>query len=459
MSGTTLRGYLPLIALIACIIICLSTGTPLAYGLFAAVLVTVWSVRGLGYTYQQQFQFGWNGLKQTKPVLAILFLVGLLIPLMMMAGTIPAIIYYGLSIVNVDYLFILAFLLTASVAYLLGTSVGTLSTIGLSLIGIAHAAQVPLPMIAGALISGAMVGERFSPLSSSRLLVLASIEADEKIGRFARSTGLAATVATAMLFLLLDLLREKASAGDVISSYQQLLEQYFHVSWLNLIPLLVLLGSFGFRVKAIHALFYGIVASAVLLLFTNPPQGAAFVRAMLYGFELNSQTKLDQLVHGGGMMAILAVLVLISLAGFMNGILNKANLLAPVINRLMGDTVNQVSLVIKSVVLSFIVIVISCNQTIPILVLGASLPERFRQLPQGNELLGRTMLDATLIMPPLVPWNGLAMVMGVTLGISTIETLPYMWFLLLLPLVTILFTRFASSKQVDAMPRQVNQGG
>ncbi|RNB87625.1 sodium:proton antiporter [Brevibacillus fluminis] len=455
----TFRGYLPVLSLIAGIIICLLFNLSLAFGLLAAVLVTLWSVRGLGFSYREQFAFGWGGFTQTKPVLMILGLVGLMIPILMMAGTIPAIIYYGLSIVNVHYLLILSFLLTAGVSYLLGTSVGTLSTIGLSLLGIAHAVQLPLPMIAGALISGAMVGERFSPLSSSRLLVLSSIGGDEQVTRFAKATGLLAMGITAVLFLALDLTRDSVSAAGVIGSFQQLMEQYFQISLLKLIPLLVLVGSFAFRVKAVPALFYGLVSGVVLLLFSHPPQIGEFFRSMLYGFDLNSQTKLDEMVHGGGMIAILKVLVVISLAGFMNGILNKANLLSPIINRLMGETGNPVVLVIKSVLLSLLVIIISCNQTIPILVLGATLPERFQRLAGGKQLLGRTMLDATLVMPPLVPWNGLAMVISVTLGVPTLQSLPYSLFLLFLPLITILFTRFAQPKRMEASQRQVNHAG
>jgi NhaC family Na+:H+ antiporter len=171
------RTYLPILSLFAGIVITLLLDYPLAFGILGAILVTLFTVKSLGYSYRQQFRFGWEGIKQTKPVLIILFLVGLLIPLLMMGGTIPAIIYYGLKIVDTDYLLIISFVLTSAVSWLLGTSVGTLSTVGLSLIGIAHAAEVPLGMIAGALISGAMVGERFSPVSSSRLLVFSSIRA------------------------------------------------------------------------------------------------------------------------------------------------------------------------------------------------------------------------------------------------------------------------------------------
>ncbi|MGG1660944.1 hypothetical protein [Brevibacillus sp. NRS-1366] len=103
-------------------------------------------------------------------------------------------------------------------------------------------------------------------------------------------------------------------------------------------------------------------------------------------------------------------------------------------------------LVAKASALSLLVVIISCNQTIPILVLGSTLLGRFSKWIGGRELLGKTMMDSTLVMPVLVPWNGLAMMMAVTLGVSTVQTLPFLFFSLLLPLVTILSTLRKSPK-------------
>lgn len=441
-----MAAVLPNLALIAGIVLSLTIGFPLALGIVFAILVTLVSVNRLGYTWKQQFAFGWDGVKQTKPVLLILFLVGLLIPLLMMGGTIPAIIYYGLSIVNVNYLLVLSFLMTAGVSYLLGTSVGTLSTIGLSLMGIAHAADIPAGMVGGALISGAMVGERFSPISSSRLLVLANVGMTEAQDRQTRRPALLTTVLCAILFLTFDLFRAKSGSSGTIGMYQELLASHFSISWLLMLPLIVLIASFSFRVKAFVALLYGIAASAIMVLATASLDAGTFVRSMLTGYELHSGTSLDELVHGGGMMSILSVLLLIILAGFLNGILNKANLLTPIVDKMMGSTNNNTVLVAKAAVLSLLVVIISCNQTIPILVLGSTLLGRFSRLSRGRELLGKTMLDSTLVMPVLVPWNGLAMVMAITLGVSTVQTLPFLFFSLLLPIVTIISSRTFSTE-------------
>ncbi|UED75653.1 Na+/H+ antiporter NhaC family protein [Brevibacillus sp. DP1.3A] len=434
----------PILAMIAGIILSLSLGFPIAWGIVFAILVTLVSVKRLGYPWKQQFVFGWEGVQKAKPVLTILFLVGLLIPLLMMGGTIPAIIYYGLSIVNVEYLFVLSFLLTAGVSYLLGTSIGTLSTIGLSLMGIAQAAGISPAIVGGALISGAMVGERFSPISSSRLLVLSNVGMTEEQERKIRRPALLTVAICALLFLILDLFRSQANSTDTIQMYQELLVSHFSVHWMLMLPLVVLIASFALRVKAVKALLFGIGASAILVGINGNLDVKAFFTSMLYGFELHSGTPLDQLVHGGGMFAIFSVLALIILAGFLNGILNRANLLTPIVDKMMGHTKNKTVLVAKATALSLLVVIISCNQTIPILVLGSTLLRRFSQWKGGRELLGKTMLDSTVVMPVLIPWNGLSMMMALTLGVSTIQTLPFVFFPILLPIVTILSTRWFS---------------
>jgi Na+:H+ antiporter, NhaC family len=442
-------------SLILGIVLSLTLDFPLAFGILFAILVTLVSVYKRGISWRQQLSFGWDGIRQTKPVLIILFLVGLLIPLLMMGGTIPAIIYYGLSIVNVEYLVVLSFLLTAMVSYLLGTSVGTLSTIGLSLMGIAHAAGVSTGMVGGALISGAMVGERFSPISSSRMLVLSHVGMTEQQDRATQGAARLTAIICAALFLFLDLFRGEGGAGDSIRMYQELLSSHFTISWIALIPLIVLIAVFTFRVKAIPALFCGVVASLVLVLLQGPIAFSTLVETILYGYEPMTGTLVDELVHGGGMLSILSVLLLIVLAGFLNGILNKANLLTPVVERLMGDTQNHFVLIGKTIALSLLVVMISCNQTIPILVMGSTLIGRFSLYSRGKVFLGKTLLDSTLVMPVLIPWNGLAMVIAISLGVSTVETLPFLFFSLLLPVVTMISSRqFAGKAEMIPMHKK-----
>ncbi|EST55493.1 sodium:proton antiporter [Brevibacillus panacihumi W25] len=424
-------------SLILGIVLSLTLDFPLSLGILFAILVTLVSVKQKGYSWKKQFGFGWDGIRQTKPVLIILFLVGLLIPLLMMGGTIPAIIYYGLSIVNVQYLLVISFLLTSAVSYLLGTSVGTLSTIGLSLMGIAHAAGIPAGMVGGALISGAMVGERFSPISSSRMLILAHVGMTEKQDLATQGAARLTAVLCAVLFLILDLFRASVDSGESIRMYQELLTSHFSIDWLTLMPLVVLIAVFAFRVKAIKALLYGVVSSLVLVMLKGPLPLPVLIETIVYGYEPKTGTLIDELVHGGGMLSIFSVLLLIVLAGFLNGILNKAKLLTPFVERMMGETKNSVVLVGKSIALSLLVVMISCNQTIPILVMGSTLIGRFSRYSRGKEFLGKTMLDSTLVMPVLIPWNGLAMVIAISLGVPTLETLPYVLYSLLLPLVTL----------------------
>ena len=449
---------LPVLSLIAGIIISLLAGIPLALGIVFAILVTLVSVNKLGYGWKQQFSYGWAGVQQTKPVLMILLLVGLLIPLLMMGGTIPAIIYYGLSLVNVDYLVAISFLLTAAVSFLLGTSVGTLSTVGLSLMGIAHAAGISPGMVGGALISGAMVGERFSPISSSRLLILAQVGMTEEQERSSRKPALWTVVLCAILFLALDLIRREAESVDTIAMYQELLLAHFPVGLLPMLPIIVLIASFAFRVKAVKALLAGIATAAVLVLLNGSIGVWRFLSTVWNGYELQSGTRLDELVHGGGLVSIAAVLLLIVLAGFLTGILQKANLLTPLVERLLGETRSSVMLVAKSVAISLLVVIVSCNQTIPILVMGSTLNRRFSRIARGKELLGRTMLDSTLMMPVLIPWNGLAMVIAVSLGVSTLESLPFVFYALLLPIITIFSSRRFSAPAGEMIDRKKSYG-
>lgn len=116
----------------------------------------------------------WEGIKHTKEVMWILALVGVVIPVWTASGTIPYMIDLGLRIVDPSFFLTFSFVLSVCISMLLGTSTGTLSSVGIPLIGLAVLLQIPLPMVAGALVSGAFVGDRTSPFSSANRLVASS---------------------------------------------------------------------------------------------------------------------------------------------------------------------------------------------------------------------------------------------------------------------------------------------
>ena len=132
----------------------------------------------LGYTWDDIMDSIVGKLSKTMPAIFILIIVGFLIGSWMIGGTIPMMVYYGLKIISPRYIAVTSFLVTAVVSVCTGTSWGSAGTIGVALMGVAAGMGAPLPMVAGAVVSGAYFGDKMSPLSESTNLTAAVVDAD-----------------------------------------------------------------------------------------------------------------------------------------------------------------------------------------------------------------------------------------------------------------------------------------
>ena len=131
-----------------------------------------------GYEWDNIEEMLFSGFNKIAPVLLILLIIGMLIGLWISIGTVPSMIYYGLQVLEPSYFLLLAFIMCGGVSLAIGTAIGTVSTIGLALISIANGMGLPLPMVAGAIISGAYIGDRMSPVSSISILTAHSAGVD-----------------------------------------------------------------------------------------------------------------------------------------------------------------------------------------------------------------------------------------------------------------------------------------
>ncbi|MFC4769808.1 Na+/H+ antiporter NhaC family protein [Effusibacillus consociatus] len=201
------------------------------------------------------------GMRNTFIVVTILLLIGGVIAVWMASGTVAGLIVYGMGLVVPQFLVVIAFLLTFGMSMLLGTSIGTLSTMGIALAGLAHVVGIPSGLIGGALISGAMVGDRTSPLSGTLhlLAATANIKSDETFRHIVRS---AVPVFLICLVLYTWLGYQAVDSGvSVDGSEREIagLQSVFHLPWVVLIPPLLVLLLAGLRVPIRTNLILGIL--------------------------------------------------------------------------------------------------------------------------------------------------------------------------------------------------------
>ena len=270
----------------------------------------------LGYSYNEIMEEVSLKIKSVWGALLILVIVGFMIGSLMISGTIPMMIYYGLKLINPNYLAVTAFLLTAIVSVLTGTSWGSAGTIGVAFMGVAIGMNANLALVAGAVVSGAYFGDKLSPLSDTTNLssAVCGVDLYEHIKNQMWTTGFSAIVAVIFYFFLGGVSGAKgAEIPQAVNEMLSSLDKMFNWNILLIVPLaIVLIGS----IKKLPTIPVMLVASIVALINAGIFQGTSLndcINATINGFNVGTlgfeessvSADLVKLLTRGGMMAMM----------------------------------------------------------------------------------------------------------------------------------------------------------
>jgi NhaC family Na+:H+ antiporter len=393
-----------------------------------------------GYSLSELGEAALTGMKATMIPIIILVLVGLLIGVWKVSGTVPAMVYYGLGVATARFLVPAAFVLSLTMAMLLGTSVGTYSTLGVAIMGVAHGVGANLSMVAGALVSGALFGDRSSPLAGSLNLNVAMTGTDlRKMLAKLAPTGITAAVLTLVGYLVFGLgpAADGPGSGAVM---RQAIATHFAISpWLLLPPVLVMVLAFA-RISVRWALGVGILAGGILSVFVAGTSVWEAVKAALFGYVSNTgDATLDKVFSGGGLWSMWHQFALLLVAGSFSGIMEKTGMLALVFSRLIEKAHRPLTLVCDVMLVSLGVALVAANQALPIIITGRMMRPVFDKAGVEPELLSRSLADSATVLSGVIPWNLMGLLAAAALGVPASAFIPYAFFAFLLPVISLAF--------------------
>jgi len=413
-----------LFVIISGLAVSLFSGLPLVLGFLPGLLFLLYLCLKLGYTFKFITSAMYYGFLQIKGILWILAFVSLIIPVWIASGTVPLMISIGLSLMNHTYFITCAFIITAGIALLLGTSTGTLSMIGVPLLGVGTMIGIPAPLIAGALISGAFVGDRTSPLSSANQLVASctGLTSPQQTKTLLPTTILAILISL-LFFVTLDWETPKTVAPrltTMVLSQENL--------WVLLPPFLLII-SILFRSKIQTAFLLGIASGLILGTVYQQISLFQWTHYLLFGFEGTTLTS-------KGLLNMLPLMLFISLTAMFNGITEQTNLIQFYIEKVLGPSKSLTSTTIRLCLFGLALNIFCCNQTLPIILSSRSFLPIWEKWFSISDL-SRITSDSSLIYAGLIPWNMLGMIASNILGIKVTDYLVYAVFLWFLPFATV----------------------
>jgi NhaC family Na+:H+ antiporter len=428
-------------------------GLPLQSGLQAAFLPLTFGVAAVGVL---NFYLGrsWAGFQQgvidgvSKVCIAvlILLLIGALVGVWIQGGVIPTLIHYGLSILSPTLFLPSAFVVCLLMSLVMGTSYGTIGTVGIALVGVSVALGVDVPMTAGAVLCGAYFGDKMSPLSDTTNIAAAVGEAD--LFRHIRSM-MYTTIPAAIITLALFFLVGRGRSSLVLDQIQPMLagiEDQWSISFLHIVPILLMLYLALRRVGTLLLLFLSVVVGMVWAMLFQEGSLASVVTVATVGFESNSGVaSVDQVLTRGGMTSMQAVIILVLLAGALGGALQGTGVLTVIVEgvaRRIRSTGGLIAAVLAS---AYVVVLFTGNQALALILVGQVFLPVFKDRGIDNVVLTRSLEDSGTLGAPLVPWGAAGGVCSQLLGVPTVEYLPYMWLAFLVPVFSLLygFTGFA----------------
>ncbi|MCR8923416.1 Na+/H+ antiporter NhaC [Dasania sp. GY-MA-18] len=387
----------------------------------------------------------------------ILLSVGGLIGSWILSGTVPSMIYYGGLLLSPEYFYVAGCLLCALVSFCVGSSWTTVGTIGVGVMGTAVSLDMPVEITAGAIISGSYFGDKMSPMSDTTNLAPAVTGTD--LFTHIRSmmwTTFPSILITLVIFTVLGLNHEPDVVDGVIDSslFSAGLTDTFTINLFMLLPVAFVVFMAMKKVPALATVLAGTMVGCVFAVLFQGPVITQFVNdASLNTFEAmvkgtwtvlfdgyvsnTGDSKIDSLLSRGGMFSMLHTLWLIIAAMSFGGMMEKTGMLQKMVRGLLALSVSSAALVAKTIVSCIGVNAIASDQYISIVMPGRMYSDEYKKRGIKPEVLSRVLEDGGTITSPLIPWNTCGAFLMGTLGVATIAYVPYCFFNLINPLMSI----------------------
>ena len=377
----------------------------------------------------------------------ILLLIGALSGTWMVSGVVPSLIYYGVKIIHPDVFLASTCIISALVSVMTGSSWTTIATIGIALMGIGRAQGFDDGWIAGAIISGAYFGDKISPLSDTTVLASGAVGVPIfKHIRYMLITTIPSLVIALIIFTFAGFMQQSNSSAE-IEQFTSALAGRFHISaWLLVVPVLtgVMIAR---KVPPIATLFLSTLLAVVFsLVFQSDALreiagGDLFKGAMqsVYGQTSlsTSNPMLTSLVATRGMAGMMGTIWLIICAMCFGGAMEAGGMVRGITQMFVRMIRGRVSLVASTVCSGLMLNLAVADQYICVLLTGNMFKKIYDRQQYERRLLSRTTEDSVTVTSVLVPWNTCGMTQSTVLGVPTLTYLPYCFFNLISPLMSI----------------------
>jgi len=386
-----------------------------------------------------------NGITNSLQAIVILCIIGILIGVWILSGVVPTLLYYGLKILH-PKIFLPATLIICSITSLAtGSSWGTSGTIGIALIGIGDGLGFPLPLVAGAVLSGAYFGDKMSPLSDTTNMAPAMVGTDlyTHIKHMTYTTGLSYAI-TLVIEIVLGFIYGGGEANlESVNLILTGIDAQFSVNPLLLLPPVIVMALAFRKIPAVPGIVIGIIAAGILGVIFQGNTFGSLLSAAYGGYASSSGVEaVDNLLTKGGFESMMYTVSLVICAMMFGGIMEKTNQLRVVVTVILKKAQSSGSLITATILTAIGSNLILCDQYMSIVMTSKMYAQSYKDKGLAPQNLSRAIEDSATVTANLVPWNSGGAYQAATLGVPTIAYLPFNFFCWITPIVSMLYGWF-----------------
>lgn len=430
-----------IISILISIKITLALEIALVFGTIAAALVAVY----LGHRWDDIQDGMLRGIQNGLGACLILIAIGMVVGTWILSGTIQTLIFYGLQWLTPSVFLPIGFLLCSLTSLLIGSSFGTIATMGIVLMGISEGLGIPKEITAGVVVAGAMFGDKISPISDSTNLTAAMSGTD--LFRHVKSMLYVSIPASLICILLYTFIGFNYSSSthfssSIVDELQLVLSTHFKISlWTLMPPIAVLVLSYK-KIPAIPTLILSFVLSSSIALILQKSSLASVLEVATSGYVSNTGNALiDKLLSQGGIHSMMSTIVMIMLGTAMGGILEKIGILDTLLKALMGQINSPKHLILATLASSYIMLLATGEMMVSIIVPGRTLKPAYEEMGVDLSVLSRTLETAATLGCGILPWGVVSIYTQNILNVG-FAYIPYTFLGFIAPIIAILYAHF-----------------
>ncbi|GEP99366.1 Na+/H+ antiporter NhaC [Staphylococcus arlettae] len=423
-------------------VIVIYLGLPIQIALLLIWFIIIIVGLKIGYSYNQLQSGLCKGIYEGMEAILVMISIGALIGTWIASGIVPSIIYAGLHIISPTFFLVTAFIICIITSLATGTSFGSAGTAGIAMIGIGTSFGLPLPLVAGAVISGCYVGDKMSPLSDTTVMTasLSRVDLFDHIKSMS-FVSIPSVIITLILFGIANFTvnSKEGSLAQAEKAMGQLSDQFNISGWMA-VPLIIVIILLALKVPSVPVILFGSLMGAFWAFWF---QGIPFVESIkiLYrGNDISSGISfIDNLLNRGGITFMLETVLLVIIALGIGGLMEVIGVTQKISNIFSDWAYNSGRLTLTTLLAGIFGNFFGGAAYVSLLTATKMTEKNYDKLKIKRTVLSRNSEAGGTVTTPMIPWSDGGVFMATTLGISTMHYLPFLWYSFVVLIISIIF--------------------